>query len=464
MASAVAGMGIRVSAKTGGFRKGMKRSEGVVKRFGKAVAGVGAGLLKFGAAGTALAAGALTLLTKKAFESGDELGKMADRLGIATEKLSGLQFAAQITGGSVESLNKSMVFLSKTIGEAKTGIGEGLQAFEALGLSLQSLEGLTPDEKLAKIADSFKELATREDQAFVATKLFGRAGIGMINMLDLGAEGMRELIAEAEMLGISLSGIDTAKLAIANDAVTRMKAIFQGFINQLAVQLAPLVASLTTRFVEWAKSGGGAANIVGEAFNQVVGVLASVADWLELLNAGWQTLRGVATLAILGVVGSINLLVQGLNKVAEFFGSDVLEGTVQFFDALTEGFAETASDAFDAAGESFDNFVNKVNSSKVKDFVSNVTEEIDKLAKEISDNAAKTISTSAAAVTVATVKRFQQKTLSDIGGSVSQFRQVALSRVAVGGQNARNTTNKKIDRTNELLEEVVRKTGVPVLH
>ena len=92
--------------------------------------------------------------------------------------------------------------------------------------------------------------------------------------------------------------------------------------------------------------------------------VAKAADWLELLKAGWQTLRGVAGLAILGVVKTLEVLIKGVEWL-----SNKLLGTKsnwgETFGLMSDALVEVTDEAFTKAGESWDKFNNGVNSTAV---------------------------------------------------------------------------------------------------
>ena len=151
-------------------------------RFGKR-----AGLL---AGAAAFATGAFA---KKYAEYADSIAKTADRIGLGIEELQKLRHAFDIGGVSVAKTDKALGFFTKAVGEAATGTGEAKPIFEAMGVAIHDQEGnIRPmGELLDDVADA---MAAQEDpakKAFAATRLFGRAGIEMVNTLDDGSVKMR---------------------------------------------------------------------------------------------------------------------------------------------------------------------------------------------------------------------------------------------------------------------------------
>lgn len=260
----------------------MKRSAKTVKAFASSVTKAITKTLAWGGALTALATGGgLVLLVKSAFSTVDAMSKMSDRIGITTEKLGALQFAAEIMGASTEALNKGLLFLAKTLGEAKQGIGEGKQALDSLNLSFKDFLGKSPDEQIRILADAFGRLGTQEEKAFIASKLLGRGGLALINLLDLGRSGIDKLEKRFKQLGGGFSRVAGRMVENANDAVTELKFAFKFGGESLATLFSPFVLAAANELTDLAVSGNkwrdsmiDNAESVADAFRLVVNSIA----------------------------------------------------------------------------------------------------------------------------------------------------------------------------------------------
>ena len=92
------------------------KSRAVLKRLKSRINSVKSSVfsLRGGMAGLAGAAG-LGLVISKSNKSVDALAKTADRLDVTTKSLAGLQHAADLTGVSQGTLNKSLIKQQKNI-------------------------------------------------------------------------------------------------------------------------------------------------------------------------------------------------------------------------------------------------------------------------------------------------------------------------------------------------------------
>jgi len=251
MAATVGELVVNLTARTAQFNRGLQTSGRQVGTWSKGIETAGRRVAAWGGTMLGIASvGGLATMIKRQLDLMDSTGKLSDRIGIATEELQGLRHAAEITGAGTETLDKSLQFLSKTFGEALGGIGEGKAALEKLKLSAEELSRLPLAEAVRLIADRFRALDTQAEKSYVATKLFGRSGMALVNTLELGSEGLREMRAEAERLGISFTREVAKGAEDANDAITRLKASLTGLITTKTGELAPNIKAAVDKVRE----------------------------------------------------------------------------------------------------------------------------------------------------------------------------------------------------------------------
>ncbi len=242
MATTIGKLVVSLTTRTSKFRKGMKASIGRVASFASGIGGAIKKVAKFTAIITTAAVAGIAFFTKKAFESIDATAKLARQVGISIDGLRGLNRAAKITGATAADVTKAVGVFGKMIGEAAVkGIGLAKDALDVLRLSAKDLIKLPVDEAIAIIADEMNMLGTQAEKAFVASKLFGRGGLALVNTLALGSKGLREMTEGAILLQGSLSAFDAAKVEEANDAVSDLRDTWTGFFERIAVETAPAV-------------------------------------------------------------------------------------------------------------------------------------------------------------------------------------------------------------------------------
>lgn len=306
MATTVGILDVLFRAKTDRFEKGTRRAGKSVSRFSatvriadRGVAAFGRSMLRaarsigvFAAAITTGAVVALTALVKSQAEAIDSLAKTADKLGITTEALAGLQHAGKLTGNEVRTLNMGIQRMVRRVAEAAMGTGEAQQALKDLGLDAVKLAKLSPDKQFAAIAEAMAKVPTQGRRVQLAFKLFDSEGVALVNTLALGGRRLQELTEEAKRFGTAVSRIDAANVEAMNDAITRASAALAGIGSKITVTIAPVVQRLVNDFTEWSSVITSAAikNAVLEIANSFDAVSAAANRWHIILLEAKQTL------------------------------------------------------------------------------------------------------------------------------------------------------------------------------
>lgn len=263
--------------------------------------------LSIAAAATAAAAG-LTLLTKSSADAIDNLAKVSDKLGIATESLIGLRHAAELTGVASNTLDMALQRMTRRLSEAAAGGGEALGAIKELGLDAQRLTALRPEQAFAEIAEAMGEVENQSDKVRLAFKFFDSEGVSLVNTLSLGRDGLEAAANEAQRLGIAVTRIDAAKVEQANDTFNKIGKTSKGLGNAIAVTLAPYVSDLGERFLEVAEKSGGMANFVADGMSLIVKSVGYVANTIQFLERVWVGLKLTAATAIAAIVTGLDEL------------------------------------------------------------------------------------------------------------------------------------------------------------
>jgi hypothetical protein len=191
-------------------------------------------------------------LIKQGLAAGDSLAKTADKIGVTTEALAGMRHAAELTGVSTETMDMALQRFTRRASEAAIGTGEAKGALQELGINAKELVKLPLDKQMEVVADAMGGLGTQADRVRIAMKLFDSEGVALVNTLGGGSAALREMIDEAETLGITLDRVETAQIEAANDAFTRAKGVITGLVNDITVNLAPVLQVLANEFTKTA--------------------------------------------------------------------------------------------------------------------------------------------------------------------------------------------------------------------
>lgn len=291
-----------LGADTAAFEDGLKGAQSKMASFGASI-GKSAAVIGVAVAG---AAAALGVAVKGAIDEADKLGKMAQSIGVPVEELSRLKHAADLSGVGIEELGKSVGKLSKAMSEvAGGGTGPAADAFRALGISVTDTDGKlrSSTEVMTDIAARFGKMEDGAGKTALAMAIFGKSGASMIPMLNQGAVALREMMNEADALGIVISE-RTAKAAEAfNDNLTRLGKVKDGIIIKITEHLLPGLEALSTGLVNVAKNTNFAATVGDTLSSWMVGSAAltmRLSSLYERFTANLLVLRNVIGLVASG--------------------------------------------------------------------------------------------------------------------------------------------------------------------
>ncbi len=229
---------------------------GSIKRLGNSMQGV-AGRVKnlrlamgglnktFATFGLIISGGAFVGLVKGAIDSADAFGKMSDQTGIAANTLQAYVNAGKLAGISQETIDKGLRRLAQSMREADQGVATYKDSFDALGISLRTVDGLfkTNQQVLGEIADRFANMENGATKAAIAMEIFGRSGASLINLLNGGAASLEEFNYE-----VSENFAQNAEFF--NDQIAVLAIQFDGFRKQMTDALLPALNTIVSVFSE----------------------------------------------------------------------------------------------------------------------------------------------------------------------------------------------------------------------
>jgi len=354
---------------------GLKRAQRRLKAFGAGIKSLG---LRVAALGGVIAA-PLAASVKIFTSAGDALEKMSRRTGVTVEALSKLGFAAEQSGADLETLEKGVRTMQRAVNDLGRGLSTQVDAFGDLGLAIEDLDGLSPEEQFKRIAESLSRVKDASKRAAIAQQIFGRAGTRLLPLMQDGAAGIEALQMEARRLGLTISTETAKDAAELTDAMNIVRRVMKITAITIGSALAPALKSLAdhvTRIVvaanEWIKqnkqlvltaakvaigiAGIGAALITtglllaltGAAFGGLATIAAGVSTVLGLIGAALGALLspiGLVTVAVVGA-GVALLRFSGI-------GSSALEFLAERFATLSGIVTKTLGGIRDAlsAGE-----------------------------------------------------------------------------------------------------------------
>jgi len=248
---------VSLTAETAQFRTSMERASRTAETNFKKIENLAKG------AGIALA-GYFTVtqtlgFIKGAIDAADALDDLSQRTGIATDELSKLIYAAQLSDVTQEQLSGAIQKLSRGMAEAAQGTGTANDAFKVMGVSIKDATGnlKTSDTVLRELADRFATYEDGVEKSALAQAIFGKSGAEMITFLNLGSKGLAEAGAEAERLGMVVFPDVAQRAGEFNDNLDKLKGSATGVAREIGNMLIPTLNKLMNEFMLVRKHGLG---------------------------------------------------------------------------------------------------------------------------------------------------------------------------------------------------------------
>ena len=242
---------VRIDATTEQLRRELKRAEQAVdtsarkidsatKRMDLGFRAVNGAAMKLaGAFGIAFGARGLLMHIGAQLKSADEMLKLTQRIGGTTEALSELQHVANLSGVAWNQMTTGLQRMTRRLAEAAQGTGEARGALRELGLDARELVSLSLDQQFEAIADRIVLVTNESDRVRLAMKLFDSEGVALVQTMQNGAAGIREMREEARRLGLTLSQDQAQAAANARDELERMKSSINALSRDIITSFAP---------------------------------------------------------------------------------------------------------------------------------------------------------------------------------------------------------------------------------
>jgi len=223
----------------GDFHATLAKAKSATSAFGTSLAGMAKNKL-VGLIGI----GALAAEAKQVIDYAGRINDLSTRLGVSAEALQKLDYAAQLTGGTLDDfvgvLQKLAVNRKKALDDPD---GATARAFAKLGISVEMLKHARLEDLLLKIGDGFKDAA---DPQALMTEMIEVLGKSSGAVFAAMREGLGDLGDEAKRLGLVIEDDVIKKLDEVGDKWAALgKRAASGFAPMLVV-----IAEIGQRFVD----------------------------------------------------------------------------------------------------------------------------------------------------------------------------------------------------------------------
>jgi methyl-accepting chemotaxis protein len=260
----------------------------------------------------------------QAIDRGAELDILSTRTGVASDELARLGRALDNTGASGDMLGPVFDRMNRAIAEASDGSGAAGEALAKLGINIQDLKTLSPEQQFEKIGTALSSVADRSERADMAIDIFGRGSgtrllrlfedypgaIGQANrQLGIFPSIMAEMSASFEAVSTEMNAAREKVVEFATGILSRMMPAIEAIATGLAsIDAAALGQKLADAFLGGQKAMGGFQAAI-DAFQ--------VGNIMDALNILWESTK-LQSLQTANEVG--RNLIAGFKSAGDFLG------------------------------------------------------------------------------------------------------------------------------------------------
>lgn len=290
---------IELKAETAALRKDLGRVRRDMNRFARqtnrSLGGISSGFAKAGRSAKAfvavLAARAGVQGLDQILASVSDLADSSEKLGLTTDRLQELRFAAEQNSIPINRLDTAIQRFTRRVGEARLGSGELVNTLRQYGIEVTDARGRTRDVSavLGDLAEVVKNADSDTERLRISFKAFDSEGASLVNILRDGRVGLEEWSRAAQDAGAVIDA-DLVQRGRETNRVWRRVA------NVIGVQAKTAVIELT----DVLREAGENVRVFAESGRLRVFETETVPA-LETLGAQLHEMRGAADLATLAM-------------------------------------------------------------------------------------------------------------------------------------------------------------------
>lgn len=161
-------------------------------------------------------------------KSGDAALKQADlrnKIDAAKIKIQELTSEQGKAGANTESLNNQIDALKISIQQYEKQLTDTVNPLQKIGVETKTADGRSREfnDILMDIADRFKAMPDGAEKTAAAMELFGRSGKNMIPFLNKGSDAIKDLMDQADKLGLTVGQKNVDQVAKYVEAQKKLK-------------------------------------------------------------------------------------------------------------------------------------------------------------------------------------------------------------------------------------------------
>ena len=218
------------------------------------------------AAAATAAVGAIAAVSKGIIKIGTELGKMsvdaaarADEIltestisGITTETYQELAYAAELVDTSLDTIQGSLVKVTKSMSSAAGGNKKMIANFKKLGVSVKNADGTLRDSEdvFYDVINALGKIDNEVERDSMAMAVLGKSASDLKPLIAAGGDSLKQLADEAHSVGYVMDSETLDAFGAFDDNIQKLKNGATAAQNALGGMLLPALTDLSGEGVD----------------------------------------------------------------------------------------------------------------------------------------------------------------------------------------------------------------------
>jgi hypothetical protein len=306
----------------------------------------------------------------QAIDRGAELDILSTRTGVASDELARLGRALDNTGASGDMLGPVFDRMNRAIAEASDGSGAAGEALAKLGINIQDLKTLSPEQQFEKIGTALSSVADRSERADMAIDIFGRgSGTRLLRLfedypgaidqanrqLGIFPSIMAEMSASFEAVSTEMNAAREKVVEFATGILSRMMPAIEAIATGLAsIDAAALGQKLADAFLGGQKAMEGFQAAIdaiklgefGKAFELIfesikLQVMQTGNEVVNIFTAAMKTVGGVISEVFRSDGPTFMMIRSAFDFIAGYAKEKISGAMADMFAGMGRAFSQT---------------------------------------------------------------------------------------------------------------------------
>lgn len=189
----------------------------------------------------------LASMTIETSKTADNLLTLSAQTGLTTDQLQEFEYASELIDVSTDTLQGSLIKLTRNMDSARTGTGDAAAAFRQLHVAVTNSDGTLRNsyDVFLDCIDALGKVGNETERDALTMDIFGRSAQQLNPLIEAGSGYLLALGNEAHAAGYIMNEDTVKGFGALDDATQRLNKKMEALHNIMATALLPVMTSIT---------------------------------------------------------------------------------------------------------------------------------------------------------------------------------------------------------------------------